>query len=79
MVKLVSGIYLRHCLHGGIFNCICPITIQLRFGIVDIELITSQGIYCDLSMEVPNGTDIHISYGDQKAAQECYFAIVKEV
>lgn len=30
-------------------------------------------------MKVPNGTDVHMIYGDQKAAQECYFAIVKEV
>lgn len=30
-------------------------------------------------MEVPTGEKVHMIFGDQKAAQECYFATVKEV
>lgn len=34
---------------------------------------------CDLSLEIPNWEEVHLVYGDQKAAQECHIATVKEV
>lgn len=33
----------------------------------------------DLSMKIPDGNNIHVIYGDQKAAQEYYFNMVKDV
>lgn len=44
-----------------------------------IKSITGKGFYLWFIIEVPNNTDVHMIYGDKKAAQECYFAIVKEV
>lgn len=34
---------------------------------------------CDLFMEVFDKSNVHVMYGDHRAAQECYFTIVKEV
>lgn len=32
-----------------------------------------------MAKEIPRGEEVHTIYGDQKAAQECYFATVKEM
>lgn len=55
----------------SLYNCIMG---RLALNQLQVKVSTR-----DLSMEIPIREEIQMIYGDQKAADECYFATVKEV